>query len=130
MVAIVHELIDNFIERGECDKDTEVHGVKIPKDALVMLRYHAGNRDPELFDQPDAIDINRGNANDHIAFGQGIHFCPGAMLARKEMNVAFSVLLSRLDNIQIVAEKSDLTYWPNIVLRGLKGLHIRFDKRA
>jgi|GEM_PF-1021493 cytochrome P450 len=68
MVAIVHELIDNFIERGECDKDTEVHGVKIPKDALVMLRYHAGNRDPELFDQPDAIDINRDNANDHIAF--------------------------------------------------------------
>jgi cytochrome P450 len=50
------------------------------------------------------------------------------MLARKEMNVAFSALLSRLDNIEIVAEKSDLAYWPNIVLRGLKGLYIRFDK--
>jgi cytochrome P450 len=111
-------------------KDSEVHGVKIPRDALVMLRYHAANRDAELFEEPDAIDINRGNAGDHIAFGQGIHFCPGAMLARKEMNVAFSVLLSRLENIQIVEEKSDLTYWPNIVLRGLKGLHIRFDKRA
>jgi cytochrome P450 len=111
-------------------KDSEVHGVKIPRDALVMLRYHAAIRDAELFEEPDAIDINRGNAGDHIAFGQGIHFCPGAMLARKEMNVAFSVLLSRLENIQIVEEKSDLTYWPNIVLRGLKGLHIRFDKRA
>jgi cytochrome P450 len=111
-------------------KDSEVHGVKIPKDALVMLRYHAGNRDPELFDQPNAIDIDRSNADDHIAFGQGIHFCPGAMLARKEMNVAFSALLSRLENIQIVADKSDLTYWPNIVLRGLKGLHISFDKRS
>ena len=110
-------------------KDSEVHGVKIPRDALVMLRYHAGNRDAGLFDQPNAIDINRSNADDHIAFGQGIHFCPGAMLARKEMNVAFSALLSRLENIQIVAEKSDLTYWPNIVLRGLKGLHISFDKR-
>jgi cytochrome P450 len=109
-------------------QDTEVHGVKIPKDALVMLRYHAGNRDPQLFEHPDAIDINRSNADDHIAFGQGIHFCPGAMLARKEMNVAFSALLSRLDNIEIVAEKSDLAYWPNIVLRGLKGLYIRFDK--
>ena len=52
------------------------------------------------------------------------------MLARKEMNVAFVALLSRLKNIQIVDEKSDLTYWPNIVLRGLKGLHIRFEKRV
>ena len=111
-------------------KDTEFHGVKIPKDSLVMLRYHAANRDRELFEQPNDIDINRGNAGDHIAFGQGIHFCPGAMLARKEMTVAFEALLSRLDNIQLVEEKSDLSYWPNIVLRGLKELHISFDRRA
>jgi cytochrome P450 len=111
-------------------KDSEVHGVKIPRDSLVMLRYHAANRDRALFDDPNEIDINRGNADDHIAFGQGIHFCPGAMLARKEMNVAFVALLSRLENIQVVADKSDLSYWPNIVLRGLRGLHISFDKRA
>jgi cytochrome P450 len=110
-------------------KDSEVHGVKIPRDALVMLRYHAANRDRALFEQPNDIDINRENADDHIAFGQGIHFCPGAMLARKEMNVAFTALLYRLDNIAIIDEKSDLTYWPNIVLRGLKGLHIRFTPR-
>ena len=108
-------------------KDSEVHGVKIPRESLVMLRYHAANRDRELFKDPNAIDINRSNADDHIAFGQGIHFCPGAMLARKEMNVAFVALLSRLKNIQIVEDKSDLSYWPNIVLRGLKGLHIRFE---
>lgn len=111
-------------------KDTEFHGVKIPKDSLVMLRYHAANRDRELFEHPNDIDVGRGNAGDHIAFGQGIHFCPGAMLARKEMNVAFEALLSRLDNIQLVEEKSDLNYWPNIVLRGLKGLHISFEKRV
>lgn len=108
-------------------KDSEVHGVKIPRESLVMLRYHAANRDRKLFEDPNAIDINRSNADDHIAFGQGIHFCPGAMLARKEMNVAFVALLSRLKNIQIVEDKSDLSYWPNIVLRGLKGLHIRFE---
>lgn len=110
-------------------KDSEIDGVHIPKDSLLMLRYHAANRDRELFEHPNAIDIDRGNADDHIAFGQGIHFCPGAMLARKEMNVAFSALLSRLENIQVVEEKSDLTYWPNIVLRGLKGMHISFEKR-
>ncbi len=111
-------------------KDSEFHGVKIPKDSLVMLRYHAANRDRQLFDEPNDIDIDRDNADDHIAFGQGIHFCPGAMLARKEMNVAFEALLSRLDNIRLVEEKCDLSYWPNIVLRGLKELHIRFEKRA
>lgn len=111
-------------------KDCEIHGVKVPKDSLLMLRYHAANRDRELFEHPNDIDVARGNAGDHIAFGQGIHFCPGAMLARKEMNVAFTALLSRLDNIQLVEEKSDLTYWPNIVLRGMKDVYISFDKRT
>ena len=111
-------------------EDSEIQGVKIPKDSLLMLRYHAANRDRELFAHPNDLDIQRKNADDHIAFGQGIHFCPGAMLARKEMNVAFKALLSRLDNIALVEDKSDLTYWPNIVLRGMKSVHIRFDKRA
>ena len=111
-------------------KDCEIHGVHVPKDSLLMLRYHAANRDRALFQHPNDLDIGRKNASDHIAFGQGIHFCPGAMLARKEMVVAFSALLSRLDNIQIDASQSDLAYWPNIVLRGLKGLHITFEKRV
>jgi cytochrome P450 len=110
-------------------KDSEIHGVKIPKDSLLMLRYHAANRDRELFAQPNDIDIDRANADDHIAFGQGIHFCPGAMLARKEMTVAFTALFSRLRNFSIIEENSDLSYWPNIVLRGLKALHISFEKR-
>ena len=50
------------------------------------------------------------------------------MLVRKELNMAFNALLSRLDGIELIEDKSDLTYWPNIVLRGLKGMHIRFDK--
>jgi cytochrome P450 len=108
-------------------KDSEIHGVKIPAGSLLMLRYHAANRDGELFEQPNEIDVARGNADDHIAFGQGIHFCPGAMLARKEMEVAFIALLSRLTNFQLDEQQSDLNYWPNIVLRGLKGVHLRFD---
>ncbi|MEH6516670.1 MAG: cytochrome P450 [Halioglobus sp.] len=110
-------------------KDSEIQGVKIPKDSLLMLRFHAANRDREIFTQPNDIDIDRANANDHIAFGKGIHFCPGAMLARKEMTVALTILLSRLTNFSIDEQGSDLSYWPNIVLRGLKGLHINFEKQ-
>ena len=50
------------------------------------------------------------------------------MLARKEMIVAFEALLSRLSKFEVVQEKSDLDYWPNIVLRGLKELTIKFEK--
>ena len=110
-------------------KDSEIHGMKISKDSLLMLRFHAADRDREIFGHPDDIDIDRANANDHIAFGKGIHFCPGAMLARKEMTVASTVLLSRLTNFSIDEQGSDLSYWPNIVLRGLKGLHINFEKQ-
>jgi cytochrome P450 len=111
-------------------EDSEIHGVKIPRDSLLMMRYHAANRDRKYFEHPNNLEIGRSNADDHIAFGQGIHFCPGAMLARKEMNIAFTALLQRLANFQIVEEKSDLDYWPNIVLRGRKGLYLSFEKRT
>lgn len=111
-------------------RDTEIRGVAIPKDSLLMLRYAAGNRDEAVFAEPEAMDVCRKNADDHLAFGQGSHFCPGAMLARKEMQVAFTRLLERLTNIQLVEDKNDLKHWPNVVLRGLQQLHISFDKKA
>ncbi|MFK8050110.1 MAG: cytochrome P450 [Halioglobus sp.] len=108
-------------------KESVVHGVKIPEESLIMLRYHAANRDRAVFEDPNNMDVCRHNAGEHLAFGRGVHFCPGAMLARKEMLVAFRALLSRLKNIELVEDKCDLTYWPNIVLRGLKQLHISFE---
>jgi cytochrome P450 len=110
-------------------RDTEIHGVQIPKSSLLMLRYAAGNRDEQVFTDPDQMDVCRRNASDHLAFGQGTHFCPGAMLARKEMQVAFTKLLQRLTNIRLATGKNDLSHWPNMVLRGLKSLHITFDSR-
>lgn len=111
-------------------KDIEFDGTKLPQGAMVMLRYAAANRDERVFEDAERFDICRHNADDHIAFGQGTHFCPGAMLARKEMIVAMNTFLARVDNIQLAEGKNDLTHWPNMVLRGLKELHITFDKRV
>jgi cytochrome P450 len=111
-------------------RDTEIQGVAIPKDSLLMLRYASGNRDERVFSDPENMDVCRHNADDNIAFGYGTHFCPGAMLARKEMQVAYAGLLRRLTNIQLAPGKNDLTHWPNVVLRGLKELHITFDRKA
>ncbi len=110
-------------------RDTEFEGVEIPAGSLMMLRYSSANRDECVFSDAERFDIDRANANDHIAFGQGTHFCPGAMLARKEMVVAMNMLLQRLDNIQLAPGKNDLKHWPNMVLPGLKELHITFDIR-
>ena len=110
-------------------RDVEFNGTQIPEGAMVMLRYASANRDERVFDDAERFDICRRNADDHIAFGQGTHFCPGAMLARKEMIVAMNKFLARVDNIKLAEGKNDLTHWPNMVLRGLKELHISFDKR-
>ncbi|MEH6635657.1 MAG: cytochrome P450 [Halioglobus sp.] len=109
--------------------DTQLRDVAIPKGSLLMLRYASGNRDEDVFDDAENMDVCRRNANENIAFGQGIHFCPGAMLGRKEMNVSFQKLLQRLTNVQLAAGKNDLSHWPNVVLRGLKELHITFEKK-
>jgi cytochrome P450 len=110
-------------------KDTEIQGVSIPKDSLLMLRYSSANRDERVFDDPERMDVCRKNADDHIAFGYGTHFCPGAMLGRKEMQVAYTRLLQRLTNFRLAEGKNDLTHWPNVVLRGIKELHITFDRK-
>jgi len=111
-------------------EDTELEGVQIPKGSMLHVRYAAANRDSEMFENPDSFDITRKNANRQMAFGVGIHKCVGQMLSRKELVVAYNLLFDRLDNIQLAEGKNDLKHVPNMLLRGLKELHITFDKKA
>lgn len=108
-------------------QDTEIGGVAIKKNELILLRYGSGNRDEGHFPHADDFDIGRENAKSHLAFGAGIHTCLGAMLARKEMATAFPILLSRLKNMKLAAGKNSFRYDPNILLRGVLELHITFD---
>jgi cytochrome P450 len=110
--------------------DTELAGVKIPAGSMAMVRFAAANRDPAKFENPDSFDIERKNARTHLAFGRGIHICVGNMLSRKELTVAFQELLGRLDNVQLTDGKNDFQHVPNMLLRGLKELHISFTARA
>lgn len=110
-------------------KDAELGGAKIPKGAMVQLRYAAANRDPAKYPDPDRFDMERANARSHLAFGKGIHMCVGNMLSRKEMAVAYSELLKRLTNFR-VAEGHVPSWPPNMLLRGLTTLPITFERRA
>jgi cytochrome P450 len=106
--------------------DTEMGGVEIPEGSMVMVRYEAANRDECVFSDPEKMDVLRSNAKDHLAFGQGIHFCLGAQLARTELEIALSALLKRTDNWALAEGKNTLLHHPNMLLRGLKELHITF----
>jgi cytochrome P450 len=109
-------------------KDVEMHGVTIPAGSYVHMRYGAANRDPAKFDRPEIFDITRENAKEHIAFGLGGHYCVGAFLARREMHIAFTATLDRMEDIALARPLPVPAHHPNILLRPLKELPIRFRK--
>lgn len=104
-------------------RDAVLGGVSIPAGSMLMLRFAAANRDPAKFAEPDAFDPARKNARSHVAFGKGIHMCVGNMLSRKELAVAFELLLARLEHVAL-APGAELAHVPNMLLRGLKRLDI------
>lgn len=105
-------------------EEVEVRGVKIPKGRIVRLILAAANRDPRVFPAPGVFNIKR-EPNRHIAFGFGIHLCVGSPLAAVELDIAFSTLLNRLENLQIA---SDVLEWhPSNGPRGLKKLPVTFS---
>ncbi len=107
--------------------DTELGGVAIPKGGQLLLRFDSGNRDETKFEDPDRFDIHRRNARLHQSFGgANIHRCLGQMLARKEMQIAFPKLFARLQNLRVIPEKSDTSYWPGLLHRGVSAVHLGF----
>ena len=107
-----------------CVEDTAVGGVDIRRGEMVLLRYGSGNRDGAHFPEPDRFDLRRENAREHLAFGAGIHTCIAAPLARKELNVAFPLILERLAELRL--EDDDIRYAPNILLRGVERLNVAY----
>jgi cytochrome P450 len=109
--------------------DVELGGVTIPAGSVVHLRYGAGNRDERQFPDAARIDIARANAPQHLAFGGGAHFCVGAMLARKELFVAFRRILDRVEKIAL-APGAVLERFPSMQHRGLRSLPLTFRART
>lgn len=112
---------------------TTVGDQAISAGSTLMVINAAANRDPRRFVDPDTFDPERKNARQHLAFGRGIHSCPGAPLARAETRVGIERLLDRTTDIRI-SEKHHgppgdrrYRYIPTYILRGLTKLHLEFD---
>jgi cytochrome P450 len=113
-------------------RSTTVAGVDIAAGTPVMLLNGAANRDPRLFESPAEFRLDRPNAKVHLAFGRGVHACPGGPLARVEGRVSIARILDRMRDIRLSEEHhgppSDrhFDYEPTWILRGLHELHIEF----
>ena len=103
-------------------QDTEIAGTTVAAGSLIFVLLAAANRDPAQFIEPETFDIAR-TPNDHLAFGEGIHFCIGAPLARMEGAIAIGSLLARYKRIR-PAPEAPLTYKGSFFLRGLASLPV------
>jgi cytochrome P450 len=99
-------------------------GVELPPGAKLFLWLAAANRDAAVFAAPDRFDINRANADQHLAFGRGLHYCLGANLGRLEARLAVEELARRFPGLRLV-EGQRLTFHPNISFRGPQRLLVR-----
>jgi cytochrome P450 len=106
-------------------EDIELGGQHIGKGDLVLTVLASADRDETQFTQPDELDIAR-NLNRHIAFGQGIHVCLGAPLARLEGDIAFTTLLRRMPNLRLNVPRETIRWRGNFTLRGLVSLPVAF----
>jgi len=105
--------------------DFELHGAQIKQGDMVLAALIAANRDPAEFPDPDRFDITR-TPNRHMAFGNGIHYCLGAPLARLEGAIATNSLLKRFPNLELAVPAESLEWTPSLLLHGLRALPVRY----
>lgn len=88
-------------------EDTELGGMEIPKDSLVVGYIPSANRDERVFDHPDEFRPNRELNKQPIAFGKGIHYCLGAPLANMEAEIMLSKFIDRIDDVELLVDEME-----------------------
>ncbi|NMH95792.1 cytochrome P450 [Pseudonocardia acidicola] len=104
-------------------RDTVLGGTPLPAGSPLLLLFGSGNRDETVFPEPDAVNLDRPNVREHLAFGTGVHVCPGAPLARAEIRVAVETLLTRLPGLRL-ADGYHPSYIASYFFRGLETLDV------
>ena len=105
--------------------DTELAGLKIPGGTPVYVVLGAGNYDTAKFKEPESFDIRR-HPNDHLSFGEGIHFCIGAAPARLQGRVTLGEMLRRFPRLRLAPDFVP-RYTGSVFSRGLRELRVRVD---
>ncbi len=109
-------------------EDVEIGGQLIHQGDTVMVVIGSANHDQRQFSDPEELDIAR-SLEKHLAFGQGIHFCLGAPLARLESDIAFTTLLRRMPDLHLSVPREEIVWNASMILRGISKLPVAFSKR-
>lgn len=103
--------------------DVPLSGGVVPAGDPVVVSRSAANRDPQVFPDPDRLDLTR-SPNPHVGFGFGTHFCLGAPLARMELQVALDALLTRFPGLRFATDPDELPWKTAMALRGLRSFPV------
>ncbi len=109
-------------------QDTNVGGVPVKRGEKLMIIYGSGNHDATKFEDAAVFDLGREQTCPHLGFGHGVHYCPGAGLARQEGRVAVQELLRRMGDIRML--EGDPPYVPSVIQRIPIRLKLGFTKLA
>ena len=113
-------------------RTTSLGGIELAAGTAVALFLGAANRDPGRFECPEQFRVGRPNAREHLAFGRGIHSCPGGPLAREEARISVERVLSRTLQISLSDEHHGppgarrFGYEPTWLLRAPHEVHLEF----
>ena len=102
-------------------EDCEIRGATLRRGDGAVLAIGAANRDPEVFDDPERLDVERSKGS-NVSFGRGVHHCIGAPLARLEGRIALEMLLERYSSLRLLTDRP--AFRRGIVLRGLESLPV------
>lgn len=107
--------------------DIRLHGRHIREGDKVLLWYASGNRDDRFFENPHEFIAGRRNATKNLAFGFGVHRCPGQLLASMQLRVLWEEIMNRFECVEVVGEPD---YLPSTFLKGYSHLNVVLHARS
>lgn len=110
-----------------CKKDADIGGVPIKAGSIVSVCFNQANRDPNVFPDPDKFIAERNNTRRHLSFGQGIHVCPGAQLARLETRIWIQRLAERVKHMELAGPDAVRYDMASLAVRGMTSLRVRYE---
>ncbi|MDO5701696.1 MAG: cytochrome P450 [Bowdeniella nasicola] len=131
ILGIVEELLRilTIMQRGLVRiaiEDVEVNGHLIKAGEGVHIALNAANRDPEVFENPDEVNLEKGTRR-HVAFGYGIHQCLGQELARMEMSIAYPRLFQRIPSLTCPLDLGEVSFKNDVTVYGVKDLPVTWE---
>jgi cytochrome P450 len=102
-------------------------GTEVPEGARVFLLFASANRDEELFQNGEQLDIHRPNAVRNLGFGYGAHHCVGMPLAKLEVQLVLEAMLERLPGLRLAPGERG-SWLPNLIHRGPRQLQVEWDR--